>query len=167
MRIDPNNVIHIMYRNSVGAMEYVKGTIAGGATGAITGITFGDVETIDSDSTTGTYGSISVIYNFESSDGSYTPCVTYLNSEETENALKYAVRRKIDNGKTGAEAYTWDSIIMPATERYAVGGSKIYLGGKTSAWTTVLNDGVSVADCYSTVGYLSTGMDVVFLKVEK
>mgnify|MGYP002852688319 CR=1 FL=1 len=164
MRIDPNNVIHIMYRNSVGAMEYVKGTIAGGATGAITGITFGDVETIDSDSTTGTYGSISVIYNFESSDGSYTPCVTYLNSEETENALKYAVRRKIDDGN---DSYKWDAIIMPATERYAVGGSRIYLGGKSSAWTTVSNDGVSVADCYSTVGYLSSGMDVVFLKSEK
>lgn len=164
MKIDPNNVIHIMYRNSLGAMEYVNGTITGGVNSAITGITFGDVETIDSDSTTGTYGSISTIYNFESSDGSYTPCVTYLNSEETENALKYAVRRKIDDGN---DSYKWDAIIMPATERYAVGGSRIYLGGKSSAWTTVTNDGVSVADCYSTVGYLSSGMDVVFLKVEK
>ncbi|MCR5172585.1 MAG: hypothetical protein K6B73_06955, partial [Treponema sp.] len=164
MKIDPNNIMHIMYRNSEGQMEYVKGTIAGGSNSAITGITFGSVETVDTDSTTGTYGSISTIYNFESSDGSYTPCVTYLNSEETADAIKYAVRRVIDDG---SGSYSWDAIILPATDRYAVGGSRIYLGGKSSNWTTVTNDGVSVADCYATVGYLSSGMDVVFLKQGK
>lgn len=157
-KIDGDNYLHIMYRDSDGKLCYLKSTNApdGGA------YTFGSPMTIDS---SGTYGTLSVM----NVNGSYVPCVSWLNSEGTANGVKYALLRNVDTGNENTESL-WDVQIVPAVvdggNHYVSGGELVYVEGKSGSWNAT-EDSVSMGDCDSVVGFNTGRMDVVFLKSEK
>ena len=161
-KIDGDNYLHIMYRDSAGKLCYLKSTNApdGGA------YTFGSPMTIDS---SGTYGTLSVM----KTDSGYVPCVSWLNSEGTANGVKYALLRNVDTGNGNTESL-WDVQIVPAVvdggNHYVSGGELVYVEGKSAGWKEgeiVKEDGVSMAECDAVVGFNTGRMDVVFLKSEK
>ena len=158
-KIDGDNYLHIMYRDSDGKLCYLKSTKNpdGGA------YTFDKPPmTIDS---SGTYGTLSVM----NVNGSYVPCVSWLNSEGTANGVKYALLRNVDTGNGNTESL-WDVQIVPAVvdggNHYVSGGELVYVEGKSGSWNAT-EDGVSMGDCDSVVGFNTGRMDVVFLKSEK
>ena len=157
-KIDGDNYLHIMYRDSGGKLCYLKSTNNpdGGA------YTFDKPMTIDS---SGTYGTLSVM----NVNGSYVPCVSWLNSEGTANGVKYALLRKVDTGNGNTESL-WDVQIVPAVvdggNHYVSGGELVYVEGKSGSWDAE-EDNVSMADCDAVVGFNTGRMDVVFLKSEK
>ncbi len=158
-KIDGNNYLHIMYRDSDGKLCYLKSTNNpdGGA------YTFGSPMTIDS---SGTYGTLSVM----NTDSGYVPCVSWLNSEGTASGVKYALLRNVDTGDGNTESL-WDVQIVPAVvssdgNHYVSGGELVYVEGKSGSWNATEDD-VSMADCDSVVGFNTGRMDVVFLKSEK
>ena len=157
-KIDGSNYLHIMYRDSYGKLCYLKSTNNpdGGA------YTFGSPMTIDS---SGTYGTLSVM----NVNGSYVPCVSWLNSEGTANGVKYALLRSVDTGNGNTESL-WDVQIVPAVvdggNHYVSGGELVYVEGKSGSWDAE-EDNVSMADCDAVVGFNTGRMDVVFLKSEK
>lgn len=124
--------------------------------------TFGSPMTIDS---SGTYGTLSVM----NVNGSYVPCVSWLNSEGTANGVKYALLRSVDTGNGNTESL-WDVQIVPAVvdggNHYVSGGELVYVEGKSGSWDAE-EDNVSMADCDAVVGFNTGRMDVVFLKSEK
>ena len=157
-KIDPDNYLHIMYRNSNGQLCYLKSTNApdGGA------YTFGEPMLIES---SGTYGTLSIM-----KEGTgYVPCVAFLNSEGTANGVKYSILRNVDTGKEKPES-RWDTMIVPAVisggNHYVSGGELVYVEGKSGSWSTT-DDGVEMADCDAVVGFNTGRMDVVFLKSKK
>ncbi len=161
-KIDGDNYLHIMYRDSNGKLCYLKSTNApdGGA------YTFDKPMTIDS---SGTYGTLSVM----KTDSGYVPCVSWLNSEGTANGVKYALLRNVDTGNGNTESL-WDVQIVPAVvyggNHYVSGGELVYVEGKAAGWKEgeiVKEDGVSMAECDAVVGFNTGRMDVVFLKSEK
>jgi len=155
MCIDNNNVMHISYRDSNGKLVYQKGEITFDDSDIIFEITFSKATTIDENGSL-TYGTISVVKHGDS----YRPCVSYLNSEETDSAIKYATLITLD----GEEV--WDYHIVPAVNgRNAVSENTIQVAGNSGEWS-VTQDTVSLSDCSSLIGYLTEGMDVVFLKSE-
>lgn len=157
-KIDGNNYLHIMYRDSDGKLCYLKSTNNpdGGA------YSFGSPMTIDS---SGTYGTLSVM----KTDSGYVPCVSWLNSEGTANGVKYALLRDVDTGDGNTESL-WDVQIVPAVvssgNHYVTGGELVYVEGKSGSWNAT-EDSVSMGDCDSVVGFNTGRMDVVFLKSEK
>ena len=159
-KIDGNNYLHIMYRDSDGKLCYLKSTNNpdGGS------YTFGSPMTIDS---SGTYGTLSVM----NTDSGYVPCVSWLNSEGTANGVKYALLRNVDTSDGNTESL-WDVQIVPAVvdkgnqNHYVSGGELVYVEGKSGFWNAT-EDGVSMGDCDSVVGFNTGRMDVVFLKSEK
>lgn len=157
-KIDGNNYLHIMYRDSDGKLCYLKST--NNPDGAA--YTFGSPMTIDS---SGTYGTLSVM----KTDSGYVPCVSWLNSEGTANGVKYALLRDVDTGDGNTESL-WDVQIVPAVvdggNHYVTGGELVYVEGKSGSWETT-EDSVSMGDCDSVVGFNTGRMDVVFLKSEK
>ena len=157
-KIDDNNYLHIMYRDSDGKLCYLKST--NNPDGAA--YTFGSPMTIDS---SGTYGTLSVM----KTDSGYVPCVSWLNSEGTANGVKYALLRDVDTGDGNTESL-WDVQIVPAVvdggNHYVTGGELVYVEGKSGSWNTT-EDSVSMGDCDSVVGFNTGRMDVVFLKSEK
>lgn len=154
-KIDGNNYLHIMYRDSEGKLCYLKSS--NNPDGAA--YTFDDPMEIDS---SGTYGTLSVQYT----DGSYVPCVSWLNSEGTANGVKYAVLRDVDTGNAETESL-WDVQIVPAVQgNYVSGGELVYVEGKSGSWNAA-EDSVNTADCDAVVGYNTGRMDVLFLKTEK
>ena len=165
-KIDGNNYLHIMYRDSDGKLCYLKSTNApdGGA------YTFGSPMTIDS---SGTYGTLSVMNTGTAENPVYVPCVSWLNSEGTANGVKYALLRNVDTGNGNTESL-WDVQIVPAVvyggNHYVSGGELVYVEGKAAGWKEgeiVKEDGVSMAECDAVVGFNTGRMDVVFLKSEK
>ena len=111
--------------------------------------------------TSGTYGTLSLI-----KDGStYTPCVSWLNSEGTSNGVKYALLRDVDCGDAGKKEL-WDVQVVPAVKgNYVVGGETVYTEGR-NGWTAT-EGGVSTGDCDAIIGYNTGRMDVLFLKSAK
>ena len=155
MCIDNNNVMHISYRDSNGKLVYQKGEIEFNDSDIISDIDFSEATTIDKNGSL-TYGTISVVKH----GNSYRPCVSYLNSEETDSAIKYATLITLD----GEEV--WDYHIVPAVKgRYAVSENTIQVAGNSGEWSET-QDTVRLSDCSSLIGYLTEGMDVVFLKSE-
>ncbi|WP_407425167.1 beta strand repeat-containing protein [Treponema sp.] len=163
MKIDSNDVLHIVYVDDEGNLKYIKST-AGVKTPGVTAdaYSFETDETID---TTGTYPTLSLI----GTDN--TPCVSYLNKAKTYNGIKYAVKRIVDSTESSA---VWDTEIIPAvvedsTNHYAVGGNLTYVEGNYQGkWSSsVSEDGVTVSDCDAAIGFQTDRMDVVFLKSEK
>ncbi len=157
-KIDGNNYLHIMYRDSDGRLCYLKST--NNPDGAA--YTFGSPMTIDS---SGTYGTLSVM----KTDSGFVPCVSWLNSEGTANGVKYALLRNVDIGDGNTESL-WDVQIVPAVvsegNHYVSGGELVYVEGKSGSWNAS-EDSVSMGDCDSVVGFNTGRMDVVFLKSEK
>ena len=161
-KIDGNNYLHIMYRDSDGKLCYLKSTNAPDGVA----YTFGSPMTIDS---SGTYGTLSVM----KTDSGFVPCVSWLNSEGTANGVKYALLRNVDTGDGNTESL-WDVQIVPAVvdggNHYVTGGELVYVEGKSAGWKEgeiVKEDGVSMAECDAVVGFNTGRMDVVFLKSEK
>ncbi|SJZ75670.1 hypothetical protein SAMN02745152_01162, partial [Treponema berlinense] len=161
-KIDGDDCLHIMYRNSLGELCYLKSTYNPDNNPEKNGYKFGSPMTIDS---SGTYGTLSVM----KTDSGYVPCVSWLNSEGTANGVKYALLRDVDTGNGKTESL-WDVQIVPAVvdggNHYVSGGELVYVEGKSGSWS-VKEDGVSMADCDSVVGFNTGRMDVVFLKSEK
>lgn len=176
-KIDPNNYLHILYRDDEGQLKYVKS--ANAPDGAAYTINKKDIMTVD---TSGTYGTLSLI---RSGTGTYTytPCVSWLNSEGTANGVKYAVLRTVDQGAAATsaddgtvtlnelqETSLWDTMIVPAVKgNFVTGGEYIYTEG-FNGWTansSDVTDSVNTADCDAIIGYNTGRMDVLFLKSEK
>lgn len=158
-KIDGDNYLHIMYRDNYGKLCYLKSTNKPDGDA----YEFDDPPmTIDS---SGTYGTLSVM----NVNGSYVPCVSWLNSEGTANGVKYALLRDVDIG-AGKTKSLWDVQIVPAVikdgSHYVSGGELVYVEGKSGSWEAK-EDGVSTADCDAIVGFNTGRMDVVFLKSEK
>ncbi|MDE7392772.1 MAG: hypothetical protein K2M90_09985, partial [Treponemataceae bacterium] len=155
-KIDGNNYLHIMYRDNSGKLCYLKSRNA--PDGAAYTFDRADIMTID---TSGTYGTLSLI-----KDGStYTPCVSWLNSEGTSNGVKYALLRDVDCGDAGKKEL-WDVQVVPAVKgNYVVGGETVYTEGR-NGWTAT-EGGVSTGDCDAIIGYNTGRMDVLFLKSAK
>ena len=94
----------------------------------------------------------------------YTPCVSFLNSEGTANGVKYSILRNVDTGNGTSEV--WDTMIVPAVSgNYVTGGEYIYTEGNSGSWNTTYE--VATADCDAIIGYNTGRMDVLFLKSEK
>ncbi|MDE5613801.1 MAG: hypothetical protein K2I74_04030, partial [Treponemataceae bacterium] len=155
-KIDGNNYLHIMYRDNSGKLCYLKSRNA--PDGAAYTFDRADIMTID---TSGTYGTLSLI-----KDGStYTPCVSWLNSEGTSNGVKYALLRDVDCGDADKKEL-WDVQVVPAVKgNYVVGGETVYTEGR-NGWTAT-EGGVSTGDCDAIIGYNTGRMDVLFLKSAK
>lgn len=155
-KIDGNNYLHIMYRDNSGKLCYLKSKNA--PDGAAYTFEKADIMTID---TSGTYGTLSLI-----KDGStYTPCVSWLNSEGTSNGVKYALLRDVDCGDADKKEL-WDVQVVPAVKgNYVVGGETVYTEGR-NGWTAT-EGGVSTGDCDAIIGYNTGRMDVLFLKSAK
>ena len=162
-KIDGNNYLHILYRDSEGQMCYLKSS--NNPDGAAYTFSEDDVMVVD---TAGTYGTLSLI---RSGTGTYTytPCVSFLNSEGTANGVKYALLRSVDTGD-GEASSKWDTMIVPAVSgNYVTGGEYIYTEGY-NGWTansSDVTDNVNTADCDAIIGYNTGRMDVLFLKSEK
>ena len=155
-KIDGNNYLHILYRDSEGQMCYLKSS--NNPDGNAYTFSKDDVMVVD---TAGTYGTLSLIR----SGTDYTPCVSFLNSEGTANGVKYAVLRAVDIGEKETES-KWDTMIVPAVSgNYVTGGEYIYTEGNSGSWNTT--DEVATADCDAIIGYNTGRMDVLFLKSEK
>ena len=95
-----------------------------------------------------------------------TPVVSYLNSESSEDGIKYAKRISLDG------QYVWDYQVVPGvfvgnTEYFVSSENyRVYVGSNPGTWNTT-QDGIAMADCESFIGFKSTGrVDVVFLKEE-
>lgn len=174
-KIDGDNYLHILYRDSEGQLCYIKSSNA--PDGAA--YTFDDDSSMVVD-TSGTYGTLSVIRSGSSGSYTYTPCVSWLNSEGTANGVKYAVLRDVDQGATatdvegnttasnGAITITsaWETMIVPAVNgNYVTGGEYIYTEGY-NGWTNT-DDGVDTSTCDAIIGYNTGRMDVLFLKSEQ
>ena len=163
-KIDGDDCLHIMYRNSLGELCYLNSTYNPDNNPEKNGYKFGSPMTIDS---SGTYGTLSVM----KTDSGYVPCVSWLNSEGTANGVKYALLRSVDTGNGNTESL-WDVQIVPAVvdkgnqNHYVSGGELVYVEGKSGSWNAT-EDGVSMGDCDSVVGFNTGRMDVVFLKSEK
>lgn len=165
-KIDPQNYLHIMYRDSDGQLCYIKST----NTPDDGAYTFGKSMVIE---TSGTYGTLSLM-----KDGTdYVPCVAFLNSEGTANGVKYSLLRDVDTGLRDEDTgdaileKLWDTMVVPAVvsggeNHYITGGELVYVEGKSGLWD-VENDGVDTAECDAIVGFNTGRMDVVFLKSEK
>ena len=158
-KIDGNDYLHILYRDAEGNMCYIKSTNAPDGDAYYT---FGTPMVVD---TSGTYGTLSVIRSGTEGSYTYTPCVSWLNSEGTANGVKYAVLRTVDKGDN-ITALLWDTMIVPAVkDNFVTGGEYIYTEGY-NGWT-VTDDSVNTAKCDAIIGYNTGRMDVLFLKSEK
>ena len=156
MRVDKNNGIHIMFKDSDGQLCY-----AYAASTAELGSMVAEV--IDTNGSL-SYGSISV--KEDSSD--IIPTVTYLNSANTANCIKYAYRTSAV-GKDGE----WDYQIIPSmgSGHYAVAENKISLESRKSGWTTtdVLTNGgtaATPATVDSVIAFKSKRFETAYLKSE-
>ncbi|MBQ0051282.1 MAG: hypothetical protein KBT11_04355, partial [Treponema sp.] len=153
LKVDKDGNIHILYRDNKNQLAYIKGT--GSVT---TGFEFSIPEVID-DNTTGTYGTLSLI------NGSQ-PAVAYLNAEESETGIKYALRKEF-KFEDDAASSVWDVMVVPVTEGYnPVGENLISCESNNGNWTAT-EDSVAMKDVTSVIGYQTTRMDVAFLKSEK
>ena len=169
LKIDNSGNLHIIYRSKSNDLMYIKGT--GNPT---SGYTFGTPLLIDDD-TTGTWGTISL-------RNGTTPVVAYLNSEESEEGVKVAIFRTVDEGtvytdeegnaisdpsQTNTAAF--DTMIMPLASGYnVVGENLVCIEANNGSWnSTHTESGVTVSECEAAVSYQSTRLDLSFLKSEQ
>ena len=169
LKIDNSGNLHIIYRSKSNDLMYIKGT--GNPT---SGYTFGTPLLIDDD-TTGTWGTISL-------RNGTTPVVAYLNSEESEEGVKVAIFRTVDEGtaytdeegnaisepsQTNTAAF--DTMIMPLASGYnVVGENLVCIEANNGSWNSTHTEaGVTVSECEAAVSYQSTRLDLSFLKSEQ
>ena len=156
MRVDKNNGIHIMFKDSDGQLCYAYAASTADLGSMV-------AEVIDTNGSL-SYGSISV--KEDSSD--IIPTVTYLNSANTANCIKYAYRTSAV-GKDGE----WDYQIIPSmgSGHYAVAENKISLESRKSGWTAtdVLTNGgtaATPATVDSVIAFKSKRFETAYLKTE-
>lgn len=171
MRIDSGNNIHIMYKNEDGQLCYLFGTPTTGNT-----YNFNAPEIIDE---TGSmdYGTLSVIETATTR----IPCVTYLNSAGTAQAVKYAVRSSApayDEDSTASDTLSedWDFMILPSlgSGHYAVKENQVSLEARKTGWIgtgdTLRNGGAQTTATPETVqaaiAFKSTQFETAYLKTE-
>ena len=169
IKIDNSGNLHIIYRSKSNDLMYIKGV--GNPTA---GYTF-DTPLLIDDDTTGTWGTISL------RDGT-TPIVSYLNSEESEEGVKVAVLRTVDEGTVFTDSdgnsietpvqqntVAFDTMIMPLTSGYnVVGENLVCIEANNGNWNNTHTEaGVKVSECEAAVSYQSTRLDLSFLKSEK
>ena len=156
MRVDKNNGIHIMFKDSDGQLCYAYAASTADLGSMV-------AEVIDTNGSL-SYGSISV--KEDSSD--IIPTATYLNSANTANCIKYAYRTSAV-GKDGE----WDYQIIPSmgSGHYAVAENKISLESRKSGWTA--NDGLTnggtaatPATVDSVIAFKSKRFETAYLKSE-
>lgn len=142
MRIDGANNIHIMYKNEDGQLCYLFGEV----NTAGTGYNFNAPELIDE---TGSldYGEISIIETTSGETG--IPCMTYMNSAGTAQAVKYAYRTSVPSYSATSTASTslsdnWDYMILPSlgSGHYAVAENQISIEARKSGWTEATDTSV-------------------------
>lgn len=166
LKIDTSDKLHIIYRSDSNDLMYVEGTLS---TTDLAEPTFETPLLIDDD-TTGTYGTISLL-------NGTTPVVSYLNAEESETGVKYAILREVDKGNSIKEN-AFDAMVVPTVVGNNVVGENLVSvtanngkwsasEGGTSSDDTGSQTAISMTDVDSVVGYQSTRFDVVFLKKEK
>lgn len=166
LKIDTSDKLHIIYRSASNDLMYVEGTLS---TTDLAEPTFKTPLLIDDD-TTGTYGTISLL-------NGTTPVVSYLNAEESETGVKYAILREVDKGNSIKEN-AFDAMVVPTVVGNNVVGENLVSvtanngkwsasEGGTSSDDTGSQTAISMTDVDSVVGYQSTRFDVVFLKKEK
>lgn len=174
MRIDGADNIHIMYKNEDGQLCYLFGEV----NEAGTGYNFNAPELIDE---TGSldYGEISIIETTAKSTG--TPCMTYMNSAGTAQAVKYAYRTSVPSYSSGSTASTslsdnWDYMILPSlgSGHYAVAENQISLEARKSGWTgtdiSVLSNGgdytATPAKVQAAIAFKSKMFETAYLMTE-
>jgi hypothetical protein len=144
--------LHAVYKNGSKLM-YVSAT-RNTTTGAYT---FGTPEVIDTNGSL-TMSTLSLYGN--------SPVVTYLNSESSEDGVKYAKKVTLAD-----DTSVWDYSVIPAvvaggTEYYVSPNNyRVYVGANAGDWRAT-QDSVSMANCEAFVGYKTSRIDVVFLKKE-
>lgn len=165
IEVDGANGIHIMYKNTNGKLCYIYADSADKLSTAVE-------EVIDSNGTLA-YGSLSVI-----SDGSsYIPCITYLNTANTADCIKYAYRKQ--NSSTASTSSNasdmWDYMIVPSmgSGHYAIAENTISLEGRKSLWSstdsTVLTNGgttATPATVDAVIAFKSKQFETAYLKKE-
>lgn len=159
-KFDPTGKLHIVYRNNTGVLCYISGT--GNSTD---GYTFTAPQIVDA---TGSYATVSVYNSGTTAAPVYVPCISWLNSEDSEGSVKYSILHNvdvIDNDGNVSSSIEWDTEIIPDSgTHYAQGSSIVYVeGNRTKEWA-VTNDSVPMAECDAAVGFNTGRMDVVFLK---
>lgn len=168
LKIDTGDKLHIIYRSASNDLMYVEGTLS---TTDLAEPTFKTPLLIDDD-TTGTYGTISLL-------NGTTPVVSYLNAEESETGVKFAILREVDKGN-GVTENAFDAMVVPTVVgNNVVGENLVSVTANNGHWGTNVSEGgvdsgdtgsqtaISMTDVDSVVGYQSTRFDVVFLKKEK
>lgn len=167
LKIDTSDKLHIIYRSDSNDLMYVEGTLS---TTDLAEPTFETPLLIDDD-TTGTYGTISLL-------NGTTPVVSYLNAEESETGVKFAILREVDKGN-GVTENAFDAMVVPTVVgNNVVGENLVSVTANNGHWgTNVSEGGVDSGDTGSqtailmdkvdaVVGYQSTRFDVLFLKKE-
>jgi hypothetical protein len=169
-KVDSGNNLHIMYKNDDGQLCYLFGTPSGNT------YNFNAPEIIDE---TGSmdYGTLSVIETATSR----IPCVTYLNSAGTAQAVKYAVRSSApayDEDSTASDTLSedWDFMILPSlgSGHYAVKENQVSLEARKTDWTgngdTLQNGGgqatATPATVQAAIAFKSTQFETAYLKTE-
>lgn len=160
VRVDRTGKIHIMYKNTDGALCYVSGTVKEDKA------SFGEEEVIDMNGTLA-YGSLSVKEVVENETvKEIVPCVTYLNVANTDNCIKYAQRNS--DG--------WDYQIIPSlgVGHRAVAENTVSIEARKSGWggsDTVLQNGGSFktatpATVDAAIAFKSKRFETAYLKSE-
>ena len=174
MRIDSNDHIHIMYKNEDGQLCYLFGTPSGNT------YNFNAPEIIDE---TGSmdYGSLSVIESGTGTTKTCIPCVSYLNSAGTAQAVKYAVRSSAPSYSAASTASDtlsedWDFMILPSlgNGHYAVKENQVSLEARKTGWIgkddTLRNGGAQTtatpATVQAAIAFKSTQFETAYLKTE-
>jgi hypothetical protein len=171
-KVDSGNNLHIMYKNDDGQLCYLFGTPSGNT------YNFNKPEIIDE---TGSmdYGTLSVIETATTR----IPCVTYLNSAGTAQAVKYAVRSSAPSYSASTNTSTttglsenWDFMILPSlgSGHYAVKENQVSLEARKTGWTgdsdTLQNGGEQATATPLTVqaaiAFKSTQFETAYLKTE-
>ena len=175
MRIDSNDNIHIMFKNEDGQLCYLFGAISG------TTYNFNAPEIVDE---TGSldYGNISIIETGTEESKISIPCMTYLNSAGTAQAVKYAVRKVPPTYDSSIlpqsnMSDSWDYMIIPSmgTGHYAVSENQISIEGRKIGWkdntTNTLKNGgktatATPATVASVIAFKSKQFETAYLKTE-
>jgi hypothetical protein len=155
MKIDTYGVLHAVFKDG-SALKYGKAVKNGDGS-----YTFSPAVTIDTSGSL-TQSTLSFVRNAATGATSDTPCITYLNSESSEDGLKYAFWDTANS--------RWDFEVIPAvysgaTSYFVSPGNRVYVAGNPGTWTET-QGGVSMASCDAVVSFKSTRVDVVFHKKE-
>jgi hypothetical protein len=172
--VDGSNGIHLMYKNKNGKLCYAYASTENQTTQNMQTLV---EEVIDSNGSL-SYGSISVkrVVN------DYIPCITYLNTANTDNCIKYAQRR-VKAGLSITAVDNWDYQIIPSlgSGHYAIADHALSLeayyeptqgtGWAANTTATVLQNGGTIATATpatvdAVIAFKSNSFETAYLKKE-